>query len=107
MAFEIDIPWLDISDLRRRAEEFLREKHPSDELPVPVELIVERMGMDIVPVPDLQRLWDLVGCTSGDLRTIYVDKFVYEQRERRYLYTLAHELGHIVLQFVVFALLFI
>jgi len=103
MAFEIDVPWLEIDDLRRRAEDFLRQKHPGGELPVPVELIVERMGIDIVPVPDFRRLMDLEACTSADLSTIRVDKYVYEQIDRRYRYTLAHELGHMVLHPQIFA----
>lgn len=72
----LDIPWLHPDELRREADKFLAAKHPSGQPPVPVELIVEQMGIDIVPLPDIKRLFDLVGCTSADCKTVYVDKFV-------------------------------
>ena len=59
--------------------------------------MIERMGVDIVQLDDLQGLIHSPGCTSGDRKVIYVDKFVSEKREARYRYTLAHEVGHIVL----------
>lgn len=37
------------------------------------------------------------GFTSGDLKNIYVDEYVYADRITRYRFTLAHEIGHIVL----------
>lgn len=66
-------------------------------LPVPIELIVEQQGIDIVPLPDLRRNFDVDGFASGDLTCIYVDHLVAEQYENRYRFTLAHELGHAVL----------
>ena len=45
----------------------------------------------------LQREFEVEGFTSGDLKNIYVDEYVYTDRVTRYRFTLAHEIGHIVL----------
>ncbi len=89
------IPYLSNERLRREAEAFLGQTHPSKSIPVPIEVMVERLGVDIVPVPNLQRTFDLVGCTSADMTCIYVDQRVAESRESRYRFTLAHEIGHV------------
>lgn len=67
-------------------------------IPIPIEYIIEyHLRLDIVPMPNLQRDFDIDGYTSIDLTTIYVDEFVYENRFYRYRFTLAHEIGHVVL----------
>ena len=97
MGTVLDIPWLPESEVSRQANHFLDTYHPSGETPVPIEMIVERQGIDIVPLEGLQNSLDLVGCTSADRQRIYVDRWVEEHRENRYRFTLAHEMGHIVL----------
>ncbi len=67
-------------------------------VPIPIERIVDNaLRIDIVPVPNLQRDFDTVGFTASDLSAIYVDAFVQDRIEPRYRFTLAHEVGHIVL----------
>lgn len=44
----------------------------------------------------LQREFELEGFTSGDLKNIYVDEYIYSDRLTRYRFTLAHEIGHVV-----------
>ncbi len=93
-----DIPVYSYEDLRKKADEFLREHHPSGNIPVPIEEIVEfDFKINIVPVLGLQREFEVEGFTSGDLKNIYVDEHVFTDRVTRYRFTLAHELGHIVL----------
>ena len=53
--------------------------------------------INIVPVLGLQREFEVEGFTSGDLKNIYVDEYTYTDRITRYRFTLAHEMGHIVL----------
>lgn len=55
------------------------------------------MGISIVPLPGLQRGFETEAFTTSDCREIHVDEFVYTKRIRRYRFSLAHELGHIVL----------
>ncbi len=45
---------------------------------------------------------DIEGFTSSDLKSIYVDQFVFEKRPYRCRFTLAHELGHIELHADIF-----
>jgi hypothetical protein len=93
-----DIPVYSYEDLRKKADDFLHKHHPSGDIPVPIEEIVEfDFGINIVPVLGLQREFEVEGFTSGDLKNIYVDEYVYTDRITRYRFTLAHEIGHIVL----------
>ena len=85
-------------ELVRQSEAFLRRHHPSRELPVPIEGIVEfGLGLDIVPVPGLQSSFDVVAYITHDRKEIRVDQYVLESRENRYRFSLAHEVGHLVL----------
>ena len=93
-----DIPVYSYEDLRSKADDFLKKHHPSGTVPVPIEEIVEfDFGINIVPVLGLQREFEVEGFLSGDLKDIYVDEYVYTDRITRYRFTLAHEIGHIVL----------
>ena len=50
----IEAPFLGYEDVGKKAAEFLRKYHPTLELPVPIEKIVEfSLGLDIVPMPNL------------------------------------------------------
>ena len=64
-------------------------------MPVPIENIVEHMGVDIVPVPNLQLSCEVDAYTTSDLNEIIVEEFVYLKRPGRYRFSLAHEAGHI------------
>ena len=84
--------------LREKAAEFLDKYNPNREIPVLIEKIVEfDFGLDIVPVPGLQYSFDVVAYSTKNQREIRVDKYIYESREARYRFSLAHELGHVVL----------
>jgi len=93
-----DIPVYSYKDLRKKADDFLHKHHPSGDIPIPIEEIVEfDFKINIVPVLGLQREFEVEGFTSGDLKNIYVDEYIYSDRITRYRFTLAHEMGHIVL----------
>lgn len=86
------------------ANDFLDNRHPSRELPIPIEEIIEfKLGIDIIPVPDLKNcfeeadLLDIDAYISSDFKSISVDKYVHEKRENRYRFSLAHEIGHMIL----------
>lgn len=94
----IRVPKLSYEDVRREADRFLSAQHPSVEIPVPIEEIVEfRLGLKIVPLPGLHVRYDIDGFLSGDLVEISVDLHVFESFPSRYRFTLAHEVGHVVL----------
>ena len=94
----IKAPIFSYDEIRNHANHFLKQYHPSIEIPVPIEEIAEfQMGLNIVPIPGLLRTFDVDGFTSSDLSNIYVDEFIYSNRPGRYRFTLAHEVGHIIL----------
>ena len=99
----ISAPFYSEADLRARADAFLSKYHPARTIPVPIERIVEyRFGIDIVPMPGLQRNFDTAAYITSDLNEIRVDLAVYETRENRYRFSLAHELAHKLLHAEVF-----
>jgi hypothetical protein len=98
-----DVPFKDYEEIRGIADDFLEKYHPSCEIPVPIEEIVEfRLELDIIPIPGLQDVMETDGLTTdgfiyGDQSAIAVDEFVYKKRPSRYRFTLAHEIGHLIL----------
>lgn len=96
MANSIEAPYLTYEQIRTHANDFLARFNPSGAIPVPIEPIVEfALKINIVPIPGLQRALETDGFISSDFKTISVDQFVLEERERRYRFTLAHEIGHL------------
>lgn len=83
------------------AEDFRQQYvNPPDQLPVPIEQIVEfKLGIEIVSIPNLQSICDIDGFITRDLKIIAVDKKMYEEEryENRLRFTLAHEVGHLIL----------
>ncbi len=91
-------PYISKEELRTRASTFLAEHNSGGNVPLDIERIIEaNLGMDIVPMPGLQESYDIDGFITRDLTEIRVDEYVYLNREHRYRFTLAHELGHKVL----------
>ncbi len=69
--------------------------HPSREIPVPVDLIAERMGLDLVPIPGFRARAGAEGALSTDRSTIYYDERGAELHAARYRFTVAHELAQV------------
>ena len=95
---KFQVPDLSRETIRKRAEAFLATHHSNRTLPVPIELIIERMGVDIVPLPNMK----VDAFTTADLKEIWVEEFHYKNRPNRYRFSLAHELGHIEVHSQVF-----
>lgn len=89
---------LDYGESESIARAFLDDHHASRTLPVPVELIIEKLGIHVVPVNGLRTL---IRSQEGVLlmksREILIDYRQYEAGDARFFFTLAHELGHYVL----------
>jgi Zn-dependent peptidase ImmA (M78 family) len=97
-------PYLPYEKLKKVAEKFLAEHHPDGSLPVPIEEIIEfKLGLDIVPVPSLQKTFEVDAFITHDLTAIHVDQFTMERRLARYRFSLAHEVAHTVVHREVFA----
>jgi hypothetical protein len=62
---------LSYEDLRREAEEFLSEYHPSLSIPTPIEEIVEfDLGIDVIPVLGLRDEIKVEAFLASDLSAI-------------------------------------
>lgn len=95
---ELEIPVISYENIRECADIFLRQYHPTRNIPIPIEEIVEfQLGINIVPLPGLHQVLEVDGFTSSDMKSIFVDEFVYNSRPGRYRFTLAHEVGHVIL----------
>ena len=91
-------PCLTYEDIRVESERFLGQYHPTRKLPIPIDAIVEfGLGLHIIPVPSLYQYVGANGFLTSDLSSIYVDQLQFEQYEQKYRFTLAHEIGHLVL----------
>jgi hypothetical protein len=103
MVAKLKVPQYSYGRLRRFAAEFLRKYNSQDAVPVPIEEIAEiSLGLDIIPIPGLQRAFEVDGFIDSDLAAITVDQFVLENRPARYRFTLAHEIGHLYLHREIF-----
>ncbi len=53
---EFKAPYIPYEEIVKKASQFLDDYHPSREIPIPIELIVEdKLGLDIVPLPQLKQ----------------------------------------------------
>lgn len=93
-------PRLRFDDIRRRADEF-RNRYviPPDQLPIPIDEIVElTFGLIPIPIPGLlDETTD--GFLTNDLKCICIDRDLYldPRKENRLRFTFAHEIGHLIL----------
>lgn len=95
---KLKIPFLTYADIGQKVDTFLNEYHPSNDIPIPIEEIIElKIGLNIFPFPRLYKDHALNGFLSRDLTTIIVDEYQYDQLNEKYRFTLAHELGHYIL----------
>jgi len=96
MAIEVKVPNYSYEQIRNHANAFLAQYHSTGVIPVPIEEITEfSLHLNIIPIPGIQTALEVDGFISSDFRSISVDQFVMERRERRYRFTLAHEIGHL------------
>ena len=94
-------PRLTFNHIRQQAENF-RQQHvkPKTLVPVPMEDVVELdLKIQIIPIIGLHGRIDVDGFLTNNLKAICVDYDMYmdERRSSRLRFTLAHEVGHLVL----------
>lgn len=95
---KLDVQYLADEDIIPYAIDFLEKYNSKDKIPVPIEEIIEfDFNIDIIPLPGIKKLCDVDGFISNDFTAIYVDQFVYENNQYRYRFTLAHEIGHLIM----------
>lgn len=93
-------PFLRRTDIWGQADELRERFLPKDKLPVPVLDLAEfDLGMELDPKADLRRAGDIDALLLGDLKTIVVDRdaFMDPRAENRLRFSVAHEIGHLIL----------
>ncbi len=98
---DIALDRLSYEDIRQRADQFLASYHPERSTPIPIEEIVEfQLGIHIYTIYGLKRLLaeaEIEGFLSSNFDEIGIDEEVYKGADTRYRFTLAHEVGHLIL----------
>ncbi|UCB57191.1 MAG: ImmA/IrrE family metallo-endopeptidase [Candidatus Omnitrophota bacterium] len=95
--------------INSEAESFLKKYHPSKAIPIPIEQIIDiQLQIDIISIPGLKDAsetldHDIDAFISSDFRSISVDKYIYDKVATRYRFTLAHEIGHMILHEYLYA----
>lgn len=85
------------------ATEFLKNYHPAFSLPIPIEEIAEqKLNLKIVEKINLKKEYDVEGFLASDFATILLDLKMYLDYENRTRFTIAHEIGHLILHKEVF-----
>lgn len=93
-------PYIDKRDIWKTAEEFRTNFWPQRELPIDIEGIIEkRLKLNIEPEHGLLEEFDVDAYLKRDLTGIVVDYKCYmdERFTNRLRFSLAHELGHLIL----------
>lgn len=83
-------------EIEQKASAFLAKHHPSLEIPVPVEQILEiQLKFRVVPIPGLMKNLQLDGWFILEKKELFIDHDLYmEDSNARARFTIAHELGH-------------
>ena len=95
----INIPYIENRGIELKAKEFLA-KYWDKALPVDIEKIIDvSLGIDLIPVPELEKLCNIDALITSNWESIYIDKNLFEdeRRQNRLRFSLAHEIGHFVL----------
>ena len=98
-----DVPYLTYENVRKYTKTFLEKHHPSLQIPIPIEWIIEfALGLHIHPIPNLYRIFRQNGFLGLGRKVIYVDEYQYDNFMEKYRFTLAHEVGHFVMHEAVY-----
>lgn len=71
-----DVPYLAYEDVREYTKTFLEKYHPSLQIPIPIEWIIEFcLSLHIHPIPNLYRIFRQNGFLGLGRKVIYVDEY--------------------------------
>lgn len=92
------VPFITYDHVGQIVKDFLAKFHPSLELPIPIEGIIEfDLGLHIIPIPFLYKDFGQNGFLSVDRTKIFIDEYQYDNFVEKYRFTLAHEIGHFIM----------
>ena len=96
---EFQTPFLSDKDIKKKVNLF-RKKYWGDIIPVNIEIIIEeKLSIEIIPVPGLKLQCNTDAFISSDWKSVFVDnkKYMDESYYNRLRFSIAHEIGHLVL----------
>jgi Zn-dependent peptidase ImmA (M78 family) len=89
------VPIYTRQQLEAKAAQFLAQYNPRGTAPTPIEVMAERFGIEIIPVPNFR---DAQGHRTAALNNDVESVTIDENADRGvYRYALAHEIGHVFL----------
>lgn len=95
---QIFIPFLNYDDIKKEAEDFLDFYHPDRTIPVPIEDILElKMKIHVVAKRNLKKDHEIDAFLNSNFDILTIDDFVFNNYNKRTMFTLAHEIGHVIL----------
>jgi hypothetical protein len=103
---EFKAPFIRIADIRKAVAGFRSRYWPKNIIPVDIFEIVEfELGLEIRTILNLREAGDVDALLLGDLKTIAVDQndFLNDRSQNRLRFSIAHELGHLILHEDVFS----
>lgn len=93
------VPFLGDDDIEKRVDSF-RVKYDIKTVPVDIDHIVEiKLGIEIIPTPELKARFDTDALITADWKSIYVDtrQYMDDRYIGRLRFSIAHEIGHFIL----------
>lgn len=102
---EIKAPILRFDTIRNKADKFRSKYWVEDKLPVDILRIAEfKLDIEFIPVDNLKSEFDMDALLFDGLKSIAIDKyeFMNDKFENRLRFSVAHEIGHIVLHSTVY-----
>jgi Zn-dependent peptidase ImmA (M78 family) len=96
---KIKIPYIKNLEIEKQAKNF-RQKYYQGELPINIEKIIDiSLKIDIIPLPNLEKMCNTDALITSDWQSLYIDKDLFEdeRRQNRLRFSLAHEIGHLIL----------
>lgn len=90
------IPFFSKMEIAKRADELLDECW-NGFFPIDIESVCDFLGISLFPVDGLSRKYHVEAFISANFRILYVDEDGYRNESYRYRFSVAHELGHLVL----------
>ena len=93
---EAQIPHLSGGQIEQEASTFLKENWVGN-FPVDVDAICDRLNIGVVDIPHLWKDFGVESFINSDFTTIVVDEEIANSDELRYRFSIAHEIGHVVL----------
>lgn len=91
-------PPINLQDVTIAADKFLKTYHPSNDLPIPIEEIVEiKMNIALCAIPGIKPLLGIDAFINSDFTQITVDEKSLITFTERARFSIAHEIGHSIL----------